>query len=159
MITLSLGIDPGPSNTGICLLDVGGTRPLWLESHVAKSPTEAKRWIDALTARHPHIYLVTVERPAAMHDGNGANRTVIDTAVVAGELYEFCAWADRTYVTPQSWRAGLIGSFKSGSQDDLVKRTLKAICDGLPKRSTTHERDAGGCAIIGARVARLRRSA
>lgn len=145
-----LGIDPG-KHTGIAVLELRGTqRPRW----IAGETVEQDQVSDWLKAYRPE--LVVVETPKSIHRAQ-ANVHLIATAILAGEYRAMAEGANyrAIAISPEQWRASLIGVFRKGKIDGRVKEMLERIVEGLPS-TNNHVRDAAGAAIVGANRAARR---
>lgn len=145
-----LGVDPGPKLCGWALLALGVNRPWWMAGGRC-SPFEVVELDEVIGQAE----LIVVEKPSAMHHGNGANATVVDTIFAGGVvlgMFEACGSWQTMVVSPQQVRGTLIGVGKSGNQDSMLKTQLEWLVQGRPKRWNEHVRDAAAAAIVGHRI-------
>lgn len=153
------GIDPGRT-CGWALLDVTTSRPRWIDSGTGEVDDMHEIVIRLGDARTiGPIDLVVIERPVGKMIAGYRDSHVIDTAFVAGLLLgrlQDSGTFEVTTISPQQWRASLVGAFRAGDVDKRVKAALEMTVDGFPKRSSVHERDAMGAAVVGSRVLRMR---
>jgi hypothetical protein len=156
-----LGIDPGTSKHGYCLIDVTiRTAPIWVEGGHSDEPFML---LDAYDDDHRSSLLVVVEEPRGiLHVPSGDIREMqsraqclMGTSWLGGEIYGYARALGFPClkVGQNEWRTALIGQPRKGeTSDHRVEAELKRICRQFPKRSNVHARDAGGIAIVGARM-------
>ena len=146
-----LGIDPGPTKSGYCLLDFTiKASPIWLEGGTSE---EVGVLLDTCFPPSASL-LVVIERPRAVHNPM-ANVQVVATSWAGGEVYGYAR--ARGYnlldVGVNEWRIAFVGVSKAGDNvDHKVERELKRQVRQMPARSSSHARDAGGVAVVGARI-------
>jgi Holliday junction resolvasome RuvABC endonuclease subunit len=154
-----LGFDPGTAKHGYCLIDVTiRTAPIWVEGGHSEEPFLL---LDAY--RDTNMPLVVVEEPrGALHVPSGnigemqaRAQCLIATSWLGGEIYGYARARGFPClkVGQQEWRNALIGRPRPGeTSDHRVDAELRRIVRQMPKRSSVHARDAGGIAIVGARM-------
>lgn len=156
---ICMGIDPGPRLSGAALLDLSGRRPALLEYGYLEF-SDIRAWIAEVKAD-----VVAVEVPDVAH-GRDPNMTKAAIYSLGTNLtrtgkiaVDFARDAEArgllTYrMTAQTWRKN-VPHGRGGCGDKAVKAWLVAILDGLPKRTSEHERDAMGIAVAGGQWARM----
>jgi Holliday junction resolvasome RuvABC endonuclease subunit len=151
MMMQVLGIDPGPSKCGYCLLDYTiKSSPIWLEGGTTE---DLGMLLDTTLTAGPGM-LVVIERPRAVHNPM-ANVQVVATAWAGGEAYG--AARARGFnvldVGVNEWRTAFVGNSKRGDNvDKKVEAELRRQVRQMPARTSAHARDAGGVACVGARI-------
>lgn len=144
-----LGIDPGPTKSGYCVLDFTvRTAPIWLEGGTSE---DVGQLLDTTFEAGPN-FLVVVEQPRALHNPM-ANIQVMATAWAGGEIagYARAKGFAVQVVGVNEWRTAFVGHSKRGDDVDAkVKRELERRVRQMPARSSTHARDAAGVAMVGA---------
>ena len=150
MSRLALGIDPGPTNCGWAILDMGGRKPSWVDGGVC-TPAEVTDVLDRFDGTaSPATCICAVEVPVAVHKPE-AMVQVVQTAVCAGALIERCCQRGYRVVqtSPAAWQTALIGRPQKGqNRDKIVEIELRCRLEVLP-RTNGHARDAAGIALHG----------
>ncbi len=161
-----LGIDPGPRDSGWMLILVEQDSPRELRIlHVRSGQVGSTRNNFALlislcdSADSGKRLYVAIERPIWQDHGHDPKATravaanLIETSRIASRVAEL-AWDALGHpvieLPAQTWRNGLLG--QRGAPDALIKQAIERLVHGLPKRTNTHERDAGGVAVAAARL-------
>lgn len=145
-----LGIDPGPTKCGYCLLDFTvKTAPIWIEGGHSED-VGALLELDVFPPG-PGM-LVVVEQPRALHNPM-ANVMVMRTAWAGGEIYGYARAKGFNVLSVgvNEWRLAFVGHSKRGDDVDAkVKAELYRRVRQMPVRSSEHARDAAGIACVGA---------
>lgn len=165
-----LGIDPGSTFAGWCLLDFTVFHsPLFFDGGKASSPAALFDHLEH-EGLAEHIGLVAVEEPRAVffpHDQSPTKliallrSTALSVAHTSWEGGRIIGWAEARgfgvmRVGPGEWRIALVGSSRKGDDVDAkVKATLPRVVRCWPERSSVHVRDAGGVAHFAGRQGRL----
>jgi Holliday junction resolvasome RuvABC endonuclease subunit len=146
-----LGIDPsGGDNVGLAVIDTSGRRPRW----VLGGKCEARTMLSV--APFGPLDLVAIEVPSV--GPRQAAKAVLATAAEAGRIRGICEAAGLRVVEcyPIDWRRAIVGRTRRCGQltiDAMTKRAVEMRVDGMPKRTSSHVRDAVGIALFGAEVA------
>lgn len=147
-----LGIDPGTSKHGWCLVDVTiRSAPIWVQGGHSEDPFTL---IDSYDDAHASTLLIAVEQPRALHNPM-ANVPLIETAWCGGEVYGYARARGFSIlaVGPNEWRTGLVGRPRAGENvDRKVAAYLERFVRQMPTRSSAHARDACGVAIVASRM-------
>jgi hypothetical protein len=146
-----LGIDPGPSKSGYALLDFTiKTAPIWIEGGTSEDVGEL---LDLTFAPSPTM-LVVVEQPRALHNPL-ANVQVVSTSWAGGEIYGYARAKGFNVLSVgvNEWRIAFVGRSRAGDNvDHKVEAELRRRVRQMPNRSSSHSRDAGGVAVVGAEM-------
>lgn len=159
---LTLGLDPGITNTGAALLDLSGPRPYLLEYGWLPN-ADVRAWIAEVTCD-----VIGVETPDEVHGrgemtkaaifGLGTSLTKLGKIAV-DFARDGSARGIPTYrFTARQWRRQ-VPRCKGGVGDKAVAEWLRVYLDGLPRLTKNHERDAMGTGLWAGKLARLERRA
>jgi hypothetical protein len=144
-----LGIDPGPTHSGYCVLDFTvKSAPIWIEAGTSE---DVGQLLELTFSPGPEM-LVVVEQPRALHDPM-ANVMVMRTAWAGGEIYGYARAKGFNVLSVgvNEWRIAFVGHSRRGDNVDAkVKAELYRRVRQMPARTSVHARDAGGVAMVGA---------
>lgn len=135
-----LGIDPGSSHVGVCVLEFNDHgRATWKHAEELTPNDVTQDWLRGFDVDRVAIELPV---PRAM----GALRQLIGTAEIAGYIRGLAdsLGLDPMPITSYEWRKRLTGS--SNAKDAVIRFALEAHIN-VP-RSNSHKRDAAGVALV-----------
>jgi Holliday junction resolvasome RuvABC endonuclease subunit len=148
-----IAFDPGSKKTGLAVLEGPIDRQArpkfqW-GGHVPNDGAMRElRLLATIRAAYP---IVAVESPSGFIHQHARGAQLLETAKVAGELVGLAkSLGLRVVEMPrQDWARALCGKGIRGSPGDRhVKRAVEMFVSNLPKRSSTHVRDAIGLAVV-----------
>lgn len=150
---MTLGIDPGPNNSGWALIDFTiPSAPVWFEGG---NTNRIDALFQMLKQRElsDHIHLVAIEQAVALWNPM-ANVQTMATAWAGGWAAGYAEALGFNVVAlgANQWRVALVGESRRGDDvDGKVKAALRSLVRHFPARSNVHVRDAGAVACVATR--------